>query len=696
MPIYRGSTKVTPVRDAPLSRVYRGDQQVYSSMPALIRSAPDYWYTLDYKEYPYKSYGSQNVPLTFVSGSFHDRGGHALVAGAKSKINVRESWSDAAWSASCWLQKTGSPGKIETLFGRGVNGGPLVTLWTNGANEINLDIGSSPYAYKSSATVPASGWYHLAVTCKLENGRNLVTAYVDGVSVAQFFATNAGIPSFSPSHYVTFGNHPNPSSSYPFDGNIDDLALWSRTLSPGEISAIYRGGRGVVPPEQLPEKLQVSLAATEPYRVAFAGSSTTQGWGQPQYESYVHIFLTRLLRHVMDANATKMVVQNSGTVTRPSAKGFHFLNIGLGGTTSANYINSTRRSMINTYAPRLIIHMIGANDYAEQMPIATYKQNLRNQLQDQTMKHVLVHTYRRQDRADTGITWAMYGQALKEVAAEFPNTYFVDAGALWEQRRGSKTYWLQSDRIHTTWAGAQELSEALGDAMRLEMNSGQTIWAFEASQAGQANGQIQPTPESIVRHTAVSPSSGTRVDLYSDGGTKVFTFNNSGARYADTPGFDAAYGMPLAFFVVVNSFGAGGNETPDAPWFSRSVFEDDGWWWAWKNGWDYRAALNSAFSPPANITTGGSPRIIGVHMMPNSQSRIYVHSHNNTLLPPELIDESLGPWMKSLRIGASSNASNYMSNRVREMRWETAPMNADEYMPQRMTELATKHGLTLV
>lgn len=304
MAIHRNSQKVSKRYRGTqeILASYRGDQQFYSSAPALISSAPDYWYTLDYNDSPYKSYGSRSTVLTFASGSFHSRGGHAWVAGAKSKINVQESWSDAKWSASVWLEETGSPTKVETLFSRGVTpGGPLISVWTDGSNKLNLDIGENPlHTYPSTATVPASGWYHLAVTCEMDNGRNKVTIYVNGVPVEQVVASSAGIPSFSPSHYVTFANHANPSSNFDFDGNIDDIALWSRTLSPGEVSAIYQGGRGVVPPEpSLPvgtitvtPQAPTFLTASPWYTLPTQAGVTYTVSGTPGYSQWVTVTAT--------------------------------------------------------------------------------------------------------------------------------------------------------------------------------------------------------------------------------------------------------------------------------------------------------------------------------------------------------------------------------------------------------------------
>ena len=123
-------------------------------------------------------------------------------------------------------------------------------------------------------------------------------------------------------------------------------------------------------------------AKTQPYRVMFLGSSTTQGYLIEKNEGYVNNMLGAFLTAQPMVNASSLVHQTTGTIATPTAAGFHFLNAGLGGTTSSNYYGTARATLANGFKPTLVLHMIGSNDYQQQMAISTYKANLNSVLSD--------------------------------------------------------------------------------------------------------------------------------------------------------------------------------------------------------------------------------------------------------------------------------------------------------------------------
>lgn len=440
-------------------------------------------------------------------------------------------------------------------------------------------------------------------------------------------------------------------------------------------------------------------ARTSPVRIAFAGSSTTQGFGTPRYESYAHVFTARVVRHVPGADAHAMIMRTTGYEPPPTSKGFHFLNVGMGGTNAGNYLPTARRNILNNWKPHLIIHMVGSNDYWEQRSTATYRQNLRdavNALPNDSM-HLFVHSYRREDREDQGIRWDRYGAAMEDVASEYENVYFLDAGTEWDKRRDGADWWLLNDKVHASWKGNEVLAEVVADKMRLETHVGETVWALIGDSQRISNGGItsmNPEEESLVKAPVKSPSPDTAPYVAVNDAGKTIEFRSSRA-HMDTDSWGAAYSFPLTFYVVQNGFGSNG--TAVQPWFSRSVAGDDGWWWVWRNNNtpNIRAALNSASSGEFNYGVNNFPILFAVHMTAHSQASVWINSATRrTIIPPDRIDDSLGPWMKSLRLASNSSLQNFGSHKFFEIRFEQADYDVTK-VNDRVQALADKYGITL-
>lgn len=471
------------------------------------------------------------------------------------------------------------------------------------------------------------------------------------------------------------------------------------------LSRVYRGN-DLVWQNKVDFKLE--RAATQPYRVMFMGSSTTQGYLIEKNEGYVNNMLGAFLTAQPMVEASQLVHQNSGTISTPTAPGFHFLNAGLGGTTSANYYGTARATLANGFKPTLVLHMIGSNDYQQQMAISAYKANLNTTISDidskvggsQNVQHVLIQSYRRTDRADTGITWAQYGQAMSEVAASRSNTTYIDTmpnfnAYGWSDRD------MMSDRIHTTVAGYQLLARFVAQGMGLNDREGETIWALDAWEYTSINDQtpassFPPTDESMQRGNVTS--SGTARPLFRNTASgRWFQFDGSNDYMDITSGFSGAHGMPITFYVVVESLGGtAGTETQ--PFFSRSVGGDNGWWWASreKSANTIKSALNSASGNPSHMDTLGSTQrgVIAITMFPNSRGRMYINSKYSTPIDAVSIDANLGPWMKSLRLGANSGLNSFSAMDVREIRFEHGGWS-EEYVRSRITQLAQKHSINI-
>lgn len=106
----------------------------------------------------------------------------------------------------------------------------------NGNLEVfaNTTGGDTPLT-ASLATYDLTQWTHFAVT--YQEGTAL-TAYVNGSAV------NSVVPSgvLDPSNFLNIGA--DRSGNRTWDGTIDEVGIWDRTLSASEISDLYNGGSG--------------------------------------------------------------------------------------------------------------------------------------------------------------------------------------------------------------------------------------------------------------------------------------------------------------------------------------------------------------------------------------------------------------------------------------------------------------------
>lgn len=158
--------------------------------------------------------------------------------------------------------------------------------------------------------------------------------------------------------------------------------------------------------------------------------------------------------------------------------GVHAYNGGQSGATSATYADATRISLVIAKAPLVVLHMIGSNDYRESVRVGDYKANIVtciNRIKrghTAPHVHVLVHSYQRTDfdAAWAIAPWSEYGNALREIAEEAPDTVaFLDLSksyALAGVPGADPLEFVSSDRVHQTPAG----HEFMADQLRLKLN----------------------------------------------------------------------------------------------------------------------------------------------------------------------------------------------------------------------------------
>ena len=118
----------------------------------------------------------------------------------------------------------------------GVRGGQMAT-WLNirvgGDRDKWLD-----REYNAGVAIAAE-WHHYCFTFSLSDETSI--SYIDGAEVANFDNMRGEIGFQGDPHFV-IGERSATASGEPFRGRIDEVALYSRALTPKEIQAVMNGG----------------------------------------------------------------------------------------------------------------------------------------------------------------------------------------------------------------------------------------------------------------------------------------------------------------------------------------------------------------------------------------------------------------------------------------------------------------------
>jgi hypothetical protein len=146
------------------------------------------------------------------------------------------------WSFSLWVNTTDTLGAVfgNKDWNSGGNIGWLISeYYTNFCNYRAVDsgrhdIGSFNWADRK--------WHHVAVV--FYRDANTAYTFVDGQLTDQASLSNTGTESLTPTNIVPNATLVGSSGngSYSANAAVDDLAMWTRPLTPAEISGIYQGG----------------------------------------------------------------------------------------------------------------------------------------------------------------------------------------------------------------------------------------------------------------------------------------------------------------------------------------------------------------------------------------------------------------------------------------------------------------------
>jgi len=141
-------------------------------------------------------------------------------------------------SGSSWIKHPNAVTAGERIMVSGTGSSGDVTWYLNSASSMGLTLDNN-----SPVTVTVTGlslgdgnWHHLAFTYDGSLGSNNISVYVDGTLKANGNQTGAlKIPSTNNTTIASYG-----ATNY-FNGSIDDVRIYNRALTSGEISGLYAG-----------------------------------------------------------------------------------------------------------------------------------------------------------------------------------------------------------------------------------------------------------------------------------------------------------------------------------------------------------------------------------------------------------------------------------------------------------------------
>jgi hypothetical protein len=95
--------------------------------------------------------------------------------------------------------------------------------------------GNDPYM-ASTAVIPLDQWHHLVAV--YHSGSQTMQMFVDG-ALDPSISGVLPLPNAATANAMTIGND---TGTYYFNGNLDDLRIYSRALSSSEVLALFNGG----------------------------------------------------------------------------------------------------------------------------------------------------------------------------------------------------------------------------------------------------------------------------------------------------------------------------------------------------------------------------------------------------------------------------------------------------------------------
>ena len=215
------------------------------------------------------SNGNPRVAVGFEAGKFGDAGVFSgnnfveITGGDESEFD----FTGGDMSVSAWFTVDEFTGSWQALVAKGEGGGWRVAR-RGGDNVMSFagGIGDIPGS-AIGPDVTDGEWHNIVAISEHAVSSRL---WVDGQLVAENVG-GPGDPGADPpvppspnledrENRMQIGGNPD-SAGRSWNGDIDDVGVWNRVLTPGEVAGIWNGGAGAPIPQAVPEPSTILLAA---------------------------------------------------------------------------------------------------------------------------------------------------------------------------------------------------------------------------------------------------------------------------------------------------------------------------------------------------------------------------------------------------------------------------------------------------
>lgn len=245
MGVKLGSTDIANVYigDTQINKIYQGSTEVYSAFSGPLISLTDLQLYFPFNGTAVDESGNANTltqtPTSFGTGKF----GQALFVNntaANAALLTSKVWGVTnAFSVAAWVY-TPIHGSDKHILSNDGDNAPYPRVWqfriSNGGQLqfVRFDTSGSVDVITGATTLPIDTWIHVAATFSTTNGSKI---YVNGVEDGSYANLTTTVNYDS---QPTIGSSPSSYNSE-FPGSIDEAILYSRELTPTEISTLAAG-----------------------------------------------------------------------------------------------------------------------------------------------------------------------------------------------------------------------------------------------------------------------------------------------------------------------------------------------------------------------------------------------------------------------------------------------------------------------
>ena len=157
---------------------------------------------------------------------------------------------------SAWIKTTGDANQV-IFSDNKADGSVYYFLWMNNADRLGLywqSAAGNNRSYLTDGSVTTDTNFHLVTITQVGTGAPIF--YFDGQVVASSETGSTGVATKPTAQGTAIGRNGLVSEFY-WNGSIDEVGIWSRALTSGEVTSLWNGGAGLAYP--LTTNLSISL-----------------------------------------------------------------------------------------------------------------------------------------------------------------------------------------------------------------------------------------------------------------------------------------------------------------------------------------------------------------------------------------------------------------------------------------------------